>query len=159
MKNFCSAFLLILFATSIFAQSPDKTTDFSKTDFSKIEETALAELKEKRAAGAAIAIVSNDQIVFAKGFGTANIETNQPVTPDMLFQIGSITKTFTALAITSFAADGKLKLDVPIGNHAKGLSPKLSKVSLSQLLSHTAGIIDEPDEYGAQDESDGDDGP
>jgi CubicO group peptidase (beta-lactamase class C family) len=148
MKKFCSVFLLILLATSIFAQLPDKTMDFSK-----LEEAVLAELKEKRAAGAAIAIVRNDKIVFAKGFGTANIETNQPVTPDTLFQIGSVTKTFTALAATSFAAEGKLKLDAPIDIYAKNLSPKLSKVTLSQLLSHKAGIIDEPDEYGAQDES------
>ena len=149
MRKFCFVLVLILLTTiQSFAQSSGKPTDFTA-----LEETVLAELKEKRAAGAAVAIVRNDQIVFAKGFGTANVETNQPVTPDMLFQIGSITKTFTALAVTSFAAEGKLRLDVPVGNYVKGLSPKLSQVNLSQLLSHTAGIIDEPDEYGAQDES------
>ncbi len=148
MRKFALVFMLLLLSTQLFAQSSGKPTDFSA-----LEETVLAELKEKHAAGAAVAIVSSDQVVFAKGFGTANVETNQPVTAEMLFQIGSITKTLTALAVTSFAADGELQLDAPIGSYVKDLSPKLSKVNLSQLLSHTAGIIDEPDEYGAQDES------
>lgn len=51
------------------------------------------------------------------------------------------------------AESGAINLDAPIGNYAKNLSPKLSKTTLQQLLSHTGGIIDEPDEYGAQDES------
>ena len=42
--------------------------------------------------------MSGDRVVFAKGFGLANVETQAPVTPDTLFQIGSVTKTFTAAA-------------------------------------------------------------
>ena len=55
--------------------------------------------------------------------------------------------------ILSLANEGKVNLNAPIGDYTKNLSPKLSGVTLSQLLSHTAGIIDEPDEYGAGDES------
>ena len=131
---------------------------FSKTlkrgkDFSDLEKAILAELKERNAPGAAVAIISHNEIIFAKGFGVANVETNMPVTPDTLFQIGSITKTFTATALLTLAEEGKLKTDVPIANYAKGLSPKIANVTLHHLLSHTAGIIDEPDEYGGQDES------
>jgi CubicO group peptidase (beta-lactamase class C family) len=122
-------------------------------DFGELERVVRAELREKNVPGAAVAVVSGDRIVFAKGFGVANVETNAPVTPDTLFQIGSITKTFTAVAVLTLAEEGKLKLDAPIGDYAKGLSPKLARVTLHQLLSHTAGIKDEPDEYGGQDES------
>ena len=122
-------------------------------NFVELEKTVQAELQEKNAIGAGVAIIKNERVVFAKGFGTANVETNSPITPDTLFQIGSITKTFTAALILSMAQEGKLKLDEPVGSYAKNLSTKLSRVTLNQLLNHTAGIIDEPDEYGAGDES------
>ncbi len=127
--------------------------DASKADFSELEKVAIEELTETNTPGAAIAIVSGDRIIFAKGFGVANIETAVPVTADTLFQIGSITKTFTATTVLTLAEEGQLKLDQPIGRFAKGLSAKLAQVTLQQLLSHTAGLKDEPDEFGLQDES------
>ncbi len=143
MKLYIYSLLLILvFAFAAFGQN-----------FAELEKTIADEMKEKNAVGAAIAVIKGDKIIFLKGFGAANAETNAPVTADSLFQVGSITKTFTAAMILSLAEEGKLKLDEPIGVYAKNLSPKLSKVALSQLLSHTAGIIDEPDEFGASDES------
>ena len=51
--------------------------------------------------------------------------------------------------------EGKLKLDSPVGNYAKNLSLELARVTLAQLLSHTAGVVDEPDEYGAASEPSG----
>lgn len=134
--------LLVVSAVNIFA-----------LDFAELEKTVEAELLEKNAVGAGVAIIKGDRVIFAKGFGKANAETNAPVTADTLFQIGSVTKTFTAAMILSLVEDGKLKPDAPIELYAKNLSPKLSKVTLNQLLSHSAGIIDEPDEYGATDES------
>lgn len=141
-QKITSVVFFALLTINVFAQN-----------FDELEKTAEAELREKNAVGAGVAIVKNDKVVFAKGFGAANIETGAPITPDTLFQIGSITKTFTAAMILSLAEEGKLKLDQPIGSYAKNLSPKLSRLTLNQLLSHTAGIIDEPDEYGAADES------
>jgi CubicO group peptidase (beta-lactamase class C family) len=148
MKKFFFILSLLLTAKTLFGQQPGKSIDFKK-----IEITILAELKEKQAAGGAVAIVSGDKIIFAKGFGVANAEIGNSVTPDTLFQSGSITKTFTALATLGFADEGKINLYAPIGDYAKGLSPKISKVTFAELLSHTGGILDEPDEYGAQDES------
>jgi CubicO group peptidase (beta-lactamase class C family) len=129
------------------------TVAAQKPDFGELEKIALEELKETGTPGVAIAIVRGDRIVFARGFGVANVETNAAVTGDTLFQIGSITKTFTATAVLTLAKEGNLKLDKPIGEFAKGLHPKLAQVTLQQLLSHTAGLKDEPDEFGLQDES------
>lgn len=142
--------LLLLFCFSL--TFPNK--NFAQTaDFSELENTINTELKEKNAVGAAIAIIKGDRVVFAKGFGTANVETNAPITPETLFQIGSMTKTFTAAMILQMAEDGKLNLDAAIGDYDKNLNPKLAKITLRQLLSQTSGIIDEPDEFGAGDES------
>jgi CubicO group peptidase (beta-lactamase class C family) len=122
-------------------------------DFGKLERVARAELKETHTPGAAVAIISGDRVVFAKGFGVASAETGAPVTPETLFQLGSMTKTFTAAALVALAEEGKLKLDAPIGDYVAGLSAKLAQVTAHQLLSHTAGLKDEPDDYGLHDES------
>src|SRR4029450_9552393 len=76
-----------------------------------------------------------------------------PMMPNMLFRIGSTTKMFTAAALVTLAEDGKIKLDEPLGKYGKGLNPKLSQVTAHQLLTHTAGIIDEAPMYGDHDDS------
>ena len=148
-----SVSLSLIFALIVAFPAVTNSQSKQNVNFGELEQTISQELREKNAVGAAIAIVSGNRVVFAKGFGAANAETDAPVTPETLFQIGSVTKTFTAAMITGMAADGKIKLDAPVGNYAKNLSPKLAAATFAQLLSHTAGILDEPDEYGAQDES------
>src|SRR5256885_875523 len=93
-----------------------------KQDFRRLEAMALKELKETNTPGAAIAIVSGDKIVYAKGLGLANMETLTPVSPEMLFRIGSITKVFTAVLLVGLAEERGIKLSEPIGNYVKGLN-------------------------------------
>jgi CubicO group peptidase (beta-lactamase class C family) len=131
-----------------FTQQPQS----SKPDFGELEKVALAELTETNTPGAAVGIVIGDRLVFAKGFGVSNVETGAPVTPDMLFRLGSTTKMFTAAALVSLAEEGKLKLDEPIGKYAKGLSPKVAGLTAHQLLSHTAGLKDDAQMFGRHDD-------
>ena len=109
-------------------------------DFAELEKVALDELKATNTPGVAIGIVRGDRLVYAKGFGTSNVETGAPVTPNMLFRLGSTTKMFTAAALVQLAEAGKLKLDDPIGKYSKGLSPKIAQLTSHQLLSHTGGL-------------------
>ena len=122
-------------------------------DFSQVEKTVLEELKETNTPGATVAIVSGERVVYTKAFGTSNVETGAPMTPGMLFRIGSTTKMFTATALVTLAEEGKLKLDEAIGKHVDGLNPKIAGLTTHQLLSHTAGIIDEAPMYGDHDDS------
>src|SRR5262247_358797 len=124
-----------------FAFSPQSKS--SNPDFGELEKVALAELAETNTPGAAVGIVSGDRLVFAKGFGVSNVETGAPLSPDMLFRLGSTTKMFTAAGVVMLAEEGKLKLDEPIGKYAKGLSPKIAGITAHQLLSHTSGLKDE----------------
>ena len=57
--------------------------------------------------GAAVAVVLGDQVVFSHGYGVASVETGAPVTPDMLFRLGSTTKMFTASAVVELGARRK----------------------------------------------------
>ena len=111
-------------------------------DFGRLDEVVLAELKATRTPGGAIAIVSGDRVIYVKGYGVANIETGAPVTPEMLFRMGSTTKMFTAAALATLGDMGKVRLDAPIGDYVKGLSPKLSLATGHQLLSNTSGMRD-----------------
>ena len=122
-------------------------------DFSQLEKVVLDELRETRTPGATVAIVSGDRVIYSKGFGISNVETGAPMMANMLFRIGSTTKMFTAAALVTLAEDGKIKLDEPLGNYIKGLNPTISKVTAHQVLTHTAGIIDEAPMYGDHDDS------
>ncbi len=124
-----------------------------QTDFSALEQTIAEELKATNTPGAALGIVRGDRLIYAKGFGTANVETGAPVTPDMLFRLGSTTKMFTAAALVQLANAGKLDLKQPIGKYARGLSPKLAQVSSHQLLTHTSGLSDGAVMFGNHDDA------
>ena len=118
-----------------------------------IEKTLEAELAETRTPGVALVIVRGDEVLLSKGFGVANAETGEPVTPDHLFRLGSTTKLFTATVLATLAEQGKIDLLRPVGNIAQGLPDFVSPLTAHQLLSHTAGIKDEPADFGLHDES------
>lgn len=125
----------------------------TRSDFRELEKVVSGELKETNTPGAAVAIVSGNRIVLAKGFGVASVETGAPVTPDMLFRVGSVTKMLTATVLVSLAEEGKIALDKPVGDFVRGLDAPLARLTAHQLLSHSAGLIDFAHTCCAQDES------
>ena len=90
--------------------------------------------------GMAVVILRNNQVQEIKGYGVADLETQQPVTPDTKFAIGSITKPFTAMAIMMLVEEGKVDLDQPISRYLTELPEEWEALTLRQLLSHTSGI-------------------
>lgn len=112
-------------------------------DFSLLEQALQEEMKAQSVPGAQIAAISGDRVVFQKSFGTANVETNEAVTTETLFRLGSTTKTFVAAAAVTPAEQGKLDLTKPVGNYAKGLHAQIARLTMPQLRSHTAGLKDE----------------
>jgi CubicO group peptidase (beta-lactamase class C family) len=122
-------------------------------DFSELERTALDEMTSTGTPGMAFAVIRGNRVVFARGLGVANVETNVPVTPDTLFRVGSVTKMLTAAAVVTLAQEGSLSLDAPLSKRDKTLDPKLGRVTLDQLLSQTAGL---PDSRGGDSHDHGD---
>lgn len=148
INSLSSVLALVLLLWLAIAQQPQS----SKPDFGELEKVALAELAETNTPGAAVGVISGDRLIFARGFGVSNVETGAPVTPDMLFRLGSTTKMFTAAAVVTLAEEGKLKMDESIGKHAKGLSPNIAGLTAHQLLSHTAGLKDDAQMFGRHDD-------
>jgi hypothetical protein len=88
-----------------------KITGVAGAGFARLDQIMLETLKEKRIPGASLAISKDGRLVLARGYGLANVETNEPVRPTSLFNLASCTKPFTAVAILKLADQGKLKLD------------------------------------------------
>lgn len=131
-----------------FAQSSAAAAD--------LEASLRAEQERQGIPGIAVAVVSGDAVVWQKGFGTASTEggaTAAAITPETLFQIGSLTKTFTATAILKAASEGRFDLSQPVAKYVSGLNACVGAVTSDQLLRHNAGLKDEPDEYGPHDET------
>lgn len=93
--------------------------------------------------GLAMGLIYDEQLLWGKGFGVANIESQIPVTLDTRFRIASITKTFTATAIMQLRDAGKLKLDDAVLDYVDWFDlqyPDAPKITIRNLLSHTSGL-------------------
>jgi CubicO group peptidase (beta-lactamase class C family) len=111
-------------------------------DFAELDKIIEEELKAGHTPGAAVAVVSGDRVVYAKGFGLTSAEGGAAFTPETLFRMGSTTKMFTAAALVTLASEGKLRLDAPVGNYVRGLPPKIAALTAHQLLSLSSGLRD-----------------
>lgn len=137
-------FALVLAAPILRAADPDLTP---------LDAFVKTSLERAHVPGAALAIVRDGTIIYAKGFGIANVDTGEPVKSDMLFRIGSTTKMFTAATLLSLVKEGKVNLDEPVGTYVKGLAPGIAAVTSHRLLSHSAGLADQTFMEGPHDET------
>jgi len=95
--------------------------------------------------GCVVGIVRNDSLVYARGYGLANVEDNIPNTPQTEFYVCSLAKQFTGYAIVLLARQGRLKLDEDIHRYLPWLADFGHKITILNLLNHTSGIRDEAD--------------
>lgn len=102
--------------------------------------------------GAVILIAKNNNVIFKQAFGLSDIKKRKPLTTDMIFQIGSMTKQFTSAAILQLIASGKVSLEDPIQKYVEYFPVKEYPITIHHLLSQTSGIpeffdIDEEEMY------------
>lgn len=88
-----------------------------------------------------VLVADKGEVVFAKGYGLANVEQNIPNTPETKFMIGSITKQFTAMMVMQLVEKGKLRLDNKISDFIPYFPKNIgNKITIEMLLSHTSGL-------------------
>ncbi|MCW6005926.1 beta-lactamase family protein [Micromonospora sp. CPCC 205371] len=92
--------------------------------------------------GCSAAIGVDGQVVWTGTRGVANLETKAPLTADTVFDIGSVSKQFTATAVLLLAGSGALALKDPVSDHVDGLPAWARQVSVDELIHHTSGIPD-----------------
>ena len=93
--------------------------------------------------GALVLVEKNGEIVYDKGFGLADLETLQPLTDSTMFNICSVSKQFSAMALFILAKEGKLSLDDTVSKYFPQFkAPFFGRITLRNLLSHTSGLPD-----------------
>ncbi len=127
--------LLLALGSSCIAQ---------QQDFSPLDRYIQTTMQEWKVPGVAVGIVHGTAPVYVKGFGVRNIQTNQPVTADTLFDIGSCTKAFTSASIAMLVDEGKMNWDdkvdksIPFFHLYDPLADE--NVTLRDLLTHRTGL-------------------
>jgi len=92
--------------------------------------------------GCALGIFRDGRVLYSKGYGMANLELAAAITPQTVFDIGSVSKQFTAFSIHLLASEGKLSLDDDIRKWVPELPDYGKKVTIRHLLHHTGGLPD-----------------
>lgn len=132
---------LSILAFILIAAGPTHAQDIDRKAVDAIIQQAL---KEWHVPGVAVAIVQDDKIVYLEGHGVREIGKPEPITPDTLFAIASVTKSFTAAAVATMVDDGKMKWDDPVKKYLRffRLSDPLAseQASLRDLLCHRTGL-------------------
>lgn len=90
--------------------------------------------------GYALGIIQNGQLIYAKGYGQANLDYNIPITSNSLFYIGSMAKQFTAAALLILEAEGKIDFDKPVKYYLPEFPEYKWPITIRHLIHHTSGI-------------------
>jgi CubicO group peptidase (beta-lactamase class C family) len=108
---------------------------------SEIDSLGLSVFTDQNGPGGVILIAKDGKTIYQKAFGKANLELDVDLTPESVFQIGSMTKQFTAVAILQLEEEGKLDVNHSVSRYIPDY-PSGDQITLHHLLTHTSGIKD-----------------
>jgi CubicO group peptidase (beta-lactamase class C family) len=124
--------LVIVTSSSVIA---DELTDKVDTLFEKLDSTVTP--------GAALAIIKDGRIIYARGYGMANLDLGVPLTSKSVFETGSTSKQYTAMCTAMLAVEGKIDLDASITKYLPELPEAVyGPVTVRHMIHHTSGIRD-----------------
>src|SRR5205085_4759808 len=114
-------------------------------NYSQLEKIIEDHMKQVHVPAAALAVVNDQEILYARGYGLTSVEEDGvPVSPRTLFRIGSVTKPLVGTAVMRLVENGQLDLDQPLKAYIEWLcfsEPHAEeRITLRMLLSHTSGL-------------------
>jgi CubicO group peptidase (beta-lactamase class C family) len=146
------AWTLIVVAAVLIEATWFAEPDLTRGDISSLQNHLHLHLQkvsaEKSIGSAALVLIQNGDVVFEHGYGVADTQSGAPVeTESTLFQVGSVSKAVTAFGVMKLVQERKVGLDEPVINRLKrwrfaGSDERRNRVTVRQLLSHTAGVDD-----------------
>ncbi|WP_338792339.1 serine hydrolase [Bernardetia sp. MNP-M8] len=134
MKYLSFFILLVICNNKLFAQTESKLETQIDSLFSEYSGNT---------AGVAVAVVQDGKTIFQKGYGLANLEYNLPININTLFNIGSVSKQFTAFAIYLLQEEGKISLEDDVRKYIPELPQYDKIIKIKHLLAHTSGLRDQ----------------
>jgi CubicO group peptidase (beta-lactamase class C family) len=108
----------------------------------EVDDYIQKEMERQGIPGLSLAVVKKGEIEKSAGYGLANVETGLRTRPNTVFQIQSVTKTFTASAVMLLVEEGRIGLDDKLTKYLELLPESWNAVTIRHLLSHTSGIKD-----------------
>ena len=106
----------------------------------KVDAFVKAEMEKRQMAGLALKIIRDGKDIKSTAYGFANLELKTPTKLETVFEIGSVTKQFTAACILMLEQNGKLSVDDKIGKHLSEIPSAWTNITIRHLLNHTSGI-------------------
>ena len=136
------AVAILVFLIGTLAAGSPQIRSAGSLDPAAIDRAVEAEMARQKIPGLAVAVVKKGQPVVLKGYGLANVEHNVPVTPETIFQSGSVGKQFTSAAAMLLVEDGKLALSDPVTKFFPDAPEPWKRITVRHLLTHTSGLPD-----------------
>ncbi|WP_431134682.1 serine hydrolase domain-containing protein [Psychroserpens mesophilus] len=131
--------LLVLFAKNLNAQNNNEQIIIHRI---ATQIDSLLSNYNKNEPGVAIGLVKNNQLIYEKYFGLANLDYDIPIHKETSFHVASVSKQFTAFAILLLEDEGKLALEDDIRIYLPEMHKFDNKITISHLLNHTSGLKD-----------------
>jgi CubicO group peptidase (beta-lactamase class C family)/D-alanyl-D-alanine dipeptidase len=154
VRSWSQSWLLVglaLLLSAGVARSADGPDIAARKDYAQIVEALRPfieqQLSEKQIPGLSIALIDDQQVVWAQGFGVADAAGKKAATAETVYRIGSVSKLFTDIAIMQMVERGELNLDAPITDYLPGFRPRnpfVTPITLRELMSHRSGLLREP---------------
>ena len=113
----------------------------ARLDVNQVDSIIRRNIADKHIIGVSVGIMQNGQVVFARGYGVANIPARAPVTPRTMFAIGSVTKQFTCSSLLMLQEQRKLSINDPVSKYFPGLT-RAKDITLKDLGGHLSGYRD-----------------
>ena len=126
---------LLTLAVPADAQRPDEVMSLTRH-----ADRIFAQFNSTHTPGCAVGVRQQGRDVLLRGYGMADLETRTPITPQTVFESGSVAKQFAATAILLLAKDGRLSLDDPVRRYVPELPEYPRPLLVRHLLSHTSGL-------------------
>jgi CubicO group peptidase (beta-lactamase class C family) len=120
---------------------------FAADQTDAVDDYIGAEMAKQHLPGLALLVSRGGQVIRAQGYGMSNVELQVPVKPETIFQSGSVGKQFTATAVMMLVEEGKIALEDPLTKYFPDAPASWKRVTIRQLLSHTAGFTDYPKNF------------
>ncbi len=139
---------LFSFTGAVMAEDEISVTGQEVRELQSFDQHLREFMQKYELPGGTAAVAKDGRLVYARGFGWADRKNKEPMQPDALMRIASVSKPFTAAAILRLWEQGRLKLDEPIlpylkkfgAEEEKNLDPRWRQITLEHLLRHTAGF-------------------
>jgi CubicO group peptidase (beta-lactamase class C family) len=145
-KFFMTLFLILLSSFVIFSQSESIENDPEvKAALGYLETRLMRYVRDNDIPGLSVAVVYDQDLLWAKGFGYADLEKKIPADSKTIYRMASVTKPFTATMLMQLRDQGKLQLDDPLQKHLPEFKIKCRykdcpSITLRQISSHTSGL-------------------